>query len=151
MLLSPAFGTVQNIQQTKYGTLNIAIFLSPMDVHVQYVPIHGKIVKRIYDDTGKFYLAFDLQKAKENEKVITHIKPWFDETINIKITQIAGKFVRLIVSYVNYGHVNAGQLLGMIKLGSSVDIEVPIDKFTLLVKKGDYVNGPNSILGVFTK
>lgn len=141
VITSPAFGTVCNISELQ-NTNSIAIFLSPMDVHIQYIPFMNSTVKSIeFDYNGKFELAYNVNKSKDNEKCITK----FDN--GITITQIAGFLVRRIINECNVGDVMyRGDKMGMIKFGSRVDIELP-KKYKILVKNGDKVD-PNTILAI---
>jgi len=145
-IVCPSYGTVMSIKETPHGTYHVAIFLSPIDIHVQYVPINGVVVESIYDPSGNFNLAYDLNKSSDNEKHITIIKDSNDR--HVKVTQIAGMFVRRVVNNMCVGdEVTAGHKLGMIRLGSRVDIEVNKIHAILDVKVGQKVNGPYTILG----
>jgi phosphatidylserine decarboxylase len=95
--------------------------------------------------SGKFALAFDFDKASENEKAIHTIMA--DNGDIIKITQIAGLLARRI-TYDNKrigDTVKVGDRMGMIHFGSRIDIELP-KNYQILVKEGDYVDGPNTII-----
>lgn len=150
---SPSYGTVKMIKQdTETNTLTIGIFLSPFDVHQQYYPIDGTVLNRVYDNTGKFELAFDMDKSRDNEKKIHIIKGKFDGS-TYKVTQIAGLLVRSIVSdeEVNV-EVKCGDRFGMIKFGSRVDIEIPnADRFKVNVSIDDVVIGAQTVLGSYFK
>ena len=67
---SPAYGKIMSIKRRKDNTLYIAMFLSPLDIHYQFFPVSGKIKDIIYDATGKYELAYELNKSNENEKCI---------------------------------------------------------------------------------
>jgi phosphatidylserine decarboxylase len=154
-VVSPAYGTVYEIlpvekEGKQYN--HISIFLSPLDVHVQYIPIDSTFISTAYDATGKFNLAYEMNKSNDNEKAITIIRPKHDsgesmQSNNIYITQIAGYLVRRINTkkFVSGEELKMGQELGMIKFGSRVDIELP-DDYEILVKEGDYLYGPNTII-----
>jgi phosphatidylserine decarboxylase len=149
IVYSPAFGKIMGINE-KDGYIHIAIFLSPLDVHIQYIPINGIVIDQKHDITGKFELAYDLNKSRENEKVITTIKPNINIP-NVYVYQIAGKLVRRIKSYINKypRNVVSKQKLGIIRLGSRVDIMLPKENFKVIIKEGDRVNGPKTILGIY--
>jgi phosphatidylserine decarboxylase len=149
IIYSPAFGKIIGINE-KGKYIYISIYLSIMDVHIQYIPINGEIIEQKYDITGKFELAYELDKSRYNEKMITIIKPKI-EIPNIYVYQIAGKYVRKIETYIKEypKKVISKQKLGIIKLGSRVDIIIPKDKLILMIKKGDRVEGPNTIIGKY--
>lgn len=141
---SPAYGRIMDIKE-RDDDIYIAIFLSPFDVHYQYVPINGKILDVKYDANGKFNLAYDLNKSRDNEKTIITLK---NKHGIFTIYQIAGFLVRRISPMIKKSQlVKTGMTLGLIHFGSRVDIIIPKNNFKLLVKKGMYMNGTNTILG----
>lgn len=148
---APSYGTVKMIQHdAENNTLTIGIFLSPFDVHQQYYPVSGTVMGRVYDNTGKFELAFDMDKSRDNEKKIHIIQNMFNKKM-IKVTQIAGLLVRSIVSDEQLGDVKCGDRFGMIKFGSRVDIEIPeANLFKLNVAIDDTVTGAKTILGSYS-
>lgn len=153
-ILSPAYGTIKKIQ-TKDNYTHIIIFLSPLDVHVQYYPIRGKVIQQEHDMNGKFHLAFQLNKSDKNEKVITTIKPNININ-NIIVQQIAGFLVRRISTTIknikNTGNdIEPGHKLGMIHLGSRVDLLLPTYNLNILVKENQYVYGPYTQIGFYKK
>jgi phosphatidylserine decarboxylase len=153
IILSPAYGTIKKIK-TKDNYTHVIIFLSPFDVHVQYYPIRGKVIKQEHDFNGKFHLAFQLNKSDLNEKVITTIKPKININ-NIIVQQIAGFVVRRISTTIKNLpkdglDIEPSHKLGMIHLGSRVDIILPSKNLNLLVKENQYVNGPYTKLGFYS-
>lgn len=145
-VFSPAYGRVMEIRERK-DNIYIAIFLSPFDIHYQFIPINGEIIDYKYDNNGKFELAYNLNKSKYNEKTITKLK-------NMRgifyIYQIAGFLVRRIENYKKINDkVKTGQTLGLIHFGSRVDLIVPKKDFILKIKKNQYLNGPDSIIGIY--
>jgi phosphatidylserine decarboxylase len=146
IVLSPAYGTIKRIINDGKN-ITIIIFLSPFDIHYQYYPINGVITNIIHDTTGKFELAYKLDKSRYNEKVITVIQ---SNNGYVIIKQIAGFYVRRITMNGHIGEsINAGQTMGMIKLGSRVDLIVPSQGFNLMVTEGQSVNGFNTIVGFY--
>jgi phosphatidylserine decarboxylase len=143
-LYSPAYGKIMDIQKRKDST-KIAIFLSVFDIHVQFIPFSGKIIKQEIKDKG-FFFANNLEKSMHNVKLITHLQTKWGI---IKIKQMTGFFVRRLVTWVNEGDfVKSGDNLGMIKFGSRVDIEFPsIFNLNDDIKIGKYVNGKYTTLG----
>jgi len=141
-IVSPSFGTVMDIIEN-VNNYHICIFLSPLDVHIQYFPTSGYISNIIYDDIGRFDLAYKINKSRYNEKCIHTLITKYGKII---IYQIAGFFVRNIQHYKNIGdNVNICDKLGMINFGSRVDIILPkisnVGFCKLLVTKNNYVKG----------
>lgn len=147
ILYSPGYGKILKVFNIN-NHLCISIFLSPFDIHRQYIPINGIIRNIMYDCTGQFNLAFNETKSRMNEKYITELETKYG---NIIIYQIAGKLVRGIENTLNIGEqVITGQEMGIIKWGSRVDVLIPkTSRFEIYVKKGDIVNGTYSKLGRF--
>lgn len=145
---SPAFGKVLKIIRQENNSIFISIFLNPLDVHYQYYPVSGKVVDLQYDCTGKFALAYDLNKSQDNEKYITTIR---NNQGDFKIYQIAGYFVRRINNNSKISKlVECGEVMGLIHFGSRVDIIIPnAEHFTLNVKEDDKVRGFNTCLGYY--
>lgn len=136
---SPAQGTVQAIVKGPTET-QISIYLSPLDVHVQYAPVDAKVLEQSYQP-GTFHMAKFFEKSQYNERMITTFM-----TANgpIKVVQIAGQLARRIESFVQSGQqLSAGEPFGMIKLGSRVDVILPSGAVPL-VKEGDgvYITDP---------
>ncbi len=140
---SPAYGTIKRIERLD-NDWHIIIFLSPFDIHRQYYPTPGIITAREHDKTGKFYLAFDLDKSSQNEKIITTMEMDAGGTLIMK--QIAGWFARCVAAYNDIGsHVESGEPAGMIEFGSRVDVIFPA-RYKLVAEVGDYVHGPDTVL-----
>lgn len=145
-IYSPAFGTLKRIIQTPTH-IHFITFLSPLDIHIQYYPMNGVVDNIIHDDTGRFALAFQLNKSDDNEKTITTLKTNYG---NVIITQIAGKLVRRIsVDCEDGDTVSVGERLGMIKFGSRVDLIIPRKGFVTSVKPNERLNGPDTMLGYY--
>lgn len=130
-MYSPCFGTVKKVEYLpKTNQLFVAVFLSPLDIHYQYMPIRGTIRDIKHDDQGVYHLAFDMEKSKDNEKMIYTI-----DTANgpLILYQIAGFLVRRIVTDLSVGNTyETGEQLGMIKFGSRVDLLIPNgNRFTI--------------------
>lgn len=144
---APTHGTVMCINSIPGETArwHVAFFLSPLDEHYQYHPVGGKVQSVEYDATGRFELAFDLNKSVKNEKAIHTVRN--DRGVFVT-TQIAGMIARRIEYHDKANDVVvAGQRLGVIHLGSRVDLELPADSFEFDVKVGDYVRGSNTLIG----
>ena len=145
-IVAPSDGTILKISSdTKY--IRIAIFLSPWDVHVQYAPYSGKITKQIYRK-GTFHPAYLFRKSNYNEQ-LRHCLTTFNG-LNLWIIQIAGVITRRIVSFVQSGDiVNKGELLGMIKLGSRVDLILPKDMVRLTCFPQQKFVGGETVIAYF--
>ena len=148
VLVCPADGKIVDVSYDPNGGFNgyyykVSIFLSPLNVHVNWIPISG-IIKKIEYVPGKFMMAF-LPKSSElnehNDIVIDH------NGTTILVRQIAGTVARRIVCWAHEGQqVAAGQKYGMIKFSSRVDILLP-KEIALEVNGGQKVYGGKTVLG----
>jgi phosphatidylserine decarboxylase len=120
----------------------ISIFLSPMDVHVNRIPVSGQVTKVEYRP-GRFLPAYRPDAAAENER--TEI--WIDhDGQTVVCRQVVGILARRIVCRVKAGtHVDAGAHLGVMKFGSRMDVFLPPDA-TLHVKAGDRVRAGLTVI-----
>jgi phosphatidylserine decarboxylase len=145
---SPAYGKIMSIKRRDDNTLYLAIFLSPLDIHYQFFPVSGKVKDIIYDPTGNFELAYELNKSNDNEKCIHVINNKHGDFI---VYQIAGFLVRRISPYDTINKTyESGEKLGLIHFGSRVDLIIPkADVFRLYVKEGDYMSGSESLIGEY--
>ena len=148
IIVSPADGKVivikQNITNVFVGEncSQISIFMSPLNVHVNRIPISGKIEHLKYHE-GKFVAAFEDKASENNERMETGI---VSDGNKILFTQIAGFLARRIVNDLKIGdNVTIGERFGMIKFGSRVDIFVP-KKWKPAVKLNDNVFAGETIL-----
>lgn len=121
VLLAPADGVVQSIDVRPDGRIRVAIFMGPLNVHVNRAPRAGRVVS-VERVAGGFLPAFD-KDSDRNERVVWHL----DTDIgDIELVQIAGAVARRIVPYLDVGDgVNAGDRIGLIRFGSRVDICLP--------------------------
>ncbi|MGZ7047005.1 MAG: archaetidylserine decarboxylase [Methanobacterium sp.] len=122
--------------------IRVSTFMSPFDVHVNRVPMSGKVVDSIYLP-GKFKIAMgDIEK--ENEKNLLVLETKFGK---FGVIQIAGFIARRIVQYVNVGdEVKTGERLGMIRFGSRVDLILPYKNCKLMVEEGDKPKAAETII-----
>jgi len=138
VIISPANGMVSYLEQ-KDGKIYISIYINFFNNHTQIYPVNGVLLKKIYDNTGKFELANNVKKSRFNEKKIHTIK--IQNGGEVKVTQIAGFFPRRIVSAKKENEkVMAGEYLGIIKFGSRVDLEFDGDISKILIKEGQLIN-----------
>jgi phosphatidylserine decarboxylase len=115
----------------------ISMFLSPLDVHVNYVPVEGRVTKVEYHP-GKFLPAYREEAGTLNEWT----EVWIDRSGTlIVLRQIVGILARRIVCRVNPGDVvSRGQRFGIMKFGSRIDLFLP-PAARIRVKVGDRVVG----------
>ena len=147
-IIAPADGKVVVIEETideEYfheKRLQISVFMSPANVHVNRNPISGKVLYSQYHK-GKYLVAWDPKSSTENER---HSIVLSNPRITILVKQIAGALARRII---NYAKVESAQQqneeFGFIKFGSRVDLLLPLDVKTG-VKIGDVVKGGVTIL-----
>jgi phosphatidylserine decarboxylase len=129
LLIAPADGKVVVIEEVRdeeyfngEKRLQVSIFMSPLNVHVNLNPLNGEVVYSRYHP-GKFLVAWHPKSSTENERHSVVIKKGENQ---ILIKQIAGALARRIVNYLNVGdRVSQGKELGFIKFGSRVDILLP--------------------------
>ncbi|MBV5313966.1 MAG: phosphatidylserine decarboxylase family protein [Prolixibacteraceae bacterium] len=149
-ILSPADGKICVIKETveneylKTKCLQVSIFMSPTNVHINWVPIPGIITYMKHKD-GEFYAAFKDKSAEENERTTTAVR--INDGREIVMSQVAGAMARRIINYVKVGDaVDQATELGFIRFGSRVDLYLPLDT-KLQVKLNDKVKGSQTIIG----
>ena len=121
--------------------LQITIFLSPMDVHINRAPVGGRVT-RIQYRPGRFLPAFD-ERANDNE--LNEI--WVDhDGRTVVFRQVVGILARRIVCRVDEGaQLSRGERIGLMKFGSRMDVFLPVDA-QLQVAVGDRVVGGETVL-----
>jgi phosphatidylserine decarboxylase len=145
-MICPSDGKIMSIYKINDITSHVAIYLNMLDAHVQWCPVDGTVISSTHRK-GTFHPAYMLHKSRYNERVETIIyNPYIDD--EIKVVQIAGQFARRIANFVHpHDEFERGDLFGMIKFGSRVDVFFPHDKIELLVHVGDRVLGNKTIFG----
>ncbi|SFC41539.1 phosphatidylserine decarboxylase [Streptomyces aidingensis] len=120
-VISPADGVVQSITPWPDGRTRVAIFMSPLNVHVNRAPVAGTVTS-VEHIPGGYVPAFN-KESEFNERVVWH----FDSELgDIEMIQIAGTVARRIVPYVPRGSkVEQGERIGLIRFGSRVDVYLP--------------------------
>ena len=148
IIYAPADGKIVTIEETEeneyFGDkrLQISIFMSPANVHVNRNPIGGTINYFKYHP-GKYLVAWHPKSSTENERTTVVIDNGEDE---ILLRQIAGFLAKRIVNYVDVGEkVVQGKDMGFIKFGSRVDLYLPLDA-KIEVEMGQKVKGNKTIL-----
>ncbi|WP_166349354.1 phosphatidylserine decarboxylase [Phytoactinopolyspora limicola] len=120
-ILSPADGVVQAIEPWPDGRTRVSIFMSPFDVHVNRAPADG-VITSVQHVSGGYLPAFE-KDSDRNERVIWRLDTKHGD---IELVQIAGAVARRIVPYVPEGtRVGRGERIGLIRLGSRVDVYLP--------------------------
>ena len=147
-VIAPADGKVVVIEEMHDNEyfhdrrLQVSIFMSPLNVHVNRNPIDGEVLYSKYHP-GKFLVAWDPKSSTDNERhsVVLH-----NERVTILVKQIAGALARRIVNYLSAGDkVKQNDEFGFIKLGSRVDILLPAGT-AVNVKLGDVVQGGVTVI-----
>jgi len=135
-----ADGKIREIKKTHDedigDCLKISTFMNVYNVHVNRMPLNG-VVSDIRHLPGGYVPAFK-KESDRNERMILTLET---EIGVVKIVQIAGALARRIVTYVKKGdRVKKGERIGMIRLGSRVDVYLPVDRIKkVFVKPGDKI------------
>ena len=148
IVYAPADGKVvviETVEETEYfkdKRLQISIFMSPFNVHVNRNPVSG-VVQFYRYHAGKYLVAWHPKSSTENERTTTVINTGKHEVL---FRQVAGAMARRIVAYVEEGQkVKQGEDMGFIKFGSRVDIYLPIDA-KIEVKLDEMAVGNSTII-----
>ncbi len=149
-VIAPADGKVVVIEETMEGEyfkdrrLQISIFMSVKNVHVNRTPISGQ-VKYFKYHPGKYLLAWNPKSSVANERT-TFVIEDEDDNVEILMRQIAGTVARRIKFYVEEGdEVTQGSEVGFIKFGSRVDLFLPLDS-RVEVNIGEKVKGGQTVI-----
>lgn len=129
LVVSPADGKVVVIEEifdVEYFNakrLQVSVFMSPANVHVNRNPINGEVVYNQYHK-GKYLVAWNPKSSTENERHSVVIKK---DSTEVLVKQIAGALAKRIVNYLQVGQkVNQTDEMGFIKFGSRVDMLLPV-------------------------
>ncbi len=148
-LICPADGKVVVIEETidveyfKDKRLQVSIFMSPLNVHVNRNAVTGEVIYSQYHP-GKFFAAWNPKSSTENER---HSVVYRVQGREILVKQIAGALARRIVNYLQPGmKVKQGEEMGFIKFGSRVDLLLPVGT-KIYVQMGQMVQGGVTVLG----
>ena len=127
VILAPADGKIILVQPHSQSTSNdkqtlVSIFMSPFNVHVNRIPLSGKVTHLRYCP-GKFLMAFDNKSMESNERMEIGID---NGEIEVLFSQVSGFLARRIVCTLQCNEmVKIGKRFGMIKFGSRVDLILP--------------------------
>ena len=153
VVVSPADGKVlfvKEITDTKFvrgKAKQVSIFMSPLNVHVNRIPVDGRVDYLQYY-RGKYLAAFEDKASEVNERAEFGITGKYGKVF---FTQVAGFIARRIVYEISVGDsVKIGERFGMIKFGSRVDIIVP-ENWKAIVRKDDKARAGETILFEYPK
>ncbi|UCH13479.1 MAG: phosphatidylserine decarboxylase family protein [Bacteroidales bacterium] len=152
LIYAPADGKVVAIEEVteeeyfKDKRIQISIFMSPLDVHINYYPVSGTIDYLKYHK-GNYLVAWHPKSSISNERSTIVIRS--DENRSLLIRQIAGAVARRIVTNAMSGEkVKQGDELGFIRFGSRVDIILPAD-IKVLTSINSKVRGKKTVIARF--
>lgn len=150
-VVAPADGTVvviEEVQADEYFTgrrIQVSIFMSPLNVHVNRNPVSGEVMYSQYHK-GKYLVAWHPKSSTENER---HSVVYRKGGKEILVKQIAGALAKRIVNYLQPGmQVKQTDEMGFIKLGSRVDLLLPLDA-TIHCKIGDKPKGGVTVIATW--
>jgi phosphatidylserine decarboxylase len=149
VIVAPCDGTVVVIEEVeadeyfKDKRLQLSIFMSPLNVHVNRNPVSGEVLYSQYHK-GKYLVAWHPKSSTDNER---HSVVYRQGTKEMLVKQIAGALAKRIVNYLKPGdQVLQGAEMGFIKFGSRVDLLLPLDT-KIEVKINQKVKGGVTVLG----
>ena len=151
-VLAPADGRVMHAGEPQPGVapegewLQVAVFLSAFDVHINRSPVAG-VVREVSYHPGRWLAAFSAASATENERSEIHMTSVVDGVARpVVYRQVVGLMARRIVTRVRPGDtVLAGERIGLMKFGSRMDVFLPTD-CTLEVSQGDRVVAGETVI-----
>jgi len=149
LIYCPADGKVVVIEETeeteylKEKRIQVSIFMSPLNVHINWYPIAG-LIKYFKYHPGKYLVAWHPKSSTENERTTVVLQ--HKSGLEILVRQIAGAVARRIVTYAEENaSIDQNSQMGFIKFGSRVDVFLPLDA-EVLVKIDDKVTGSQTPL-----
>ena len=148
LIYAPADGKIVAIEKIEEGEyfgdkrLQVSIFMSPTNVHVNRNPVGGKVNYFKYHP-GKYMVAWHPKSSSENERTTVVID---NGEVEILMRQIAGAMAKRIVNYLEPGtEVKQGNDMGFIKFGSRVDLFLPLE-VEIQVAIGQKVKGNRTVI-----
>jgi phosphatidylserine decarboxylase len=148
VVVAPCDGTVvviEEVQPDEYfkdKRLQLSIFMSPLNVHVNRNPVSGEVLYSQYHK-GKYLVAWHPKSSTDNER---HSVVYQHKGKELLVKQIAGALAKRIVNYLKPGDiVKQGEEMGFIKFGSRVDLLLPVDA-EVRVKIDQKVKGGVTVL-----
>jgi phosphatidylserine decarboxylase len=150
-VVAPADGKVVAIEEVEADEyfldrrIQVSIFMSPLNVHVNRNPASGDVLYSEYHK-GKYLVAWHPKSSTENER---HTVVYKANGKELLIKQIAGALAKRIVNYLQAGQqVKQGEEMGFIKFGSRVDILLPLNA-NIQVKIGEMVKGGVTVVALW--
>lgn len=148
-IIAPADGKVVVIEETEESEYfkgkrrQVSIFMSPINVHINFNPIDG-LVKYFKYHPGKYLVAWHPKSSTDNERTTVVVQ--HANGTEVLFRQIAGALARRICWYVAEGQTVAqGTEFGFIKFGSRIDLFLPLDA-EILVQLGDKPVGGETVI-----
>lgn len=148
VVYAPADGKVVVIEQTSEDEyfnderIQVSIFMSPLNVHVNRSPIAG-VVKYFKYHPGKYLVAWHPKSSTENERTTMVVER---PNVTLLVRQVAGAVARRIKWYVSEGqNVTQGGEYGFIKFGSRLDIYLPLDA-EIVCEKEQVTKGGKTVI-----
>lgn len=148
-VVSPADGRVMFIREVdepgfmQGKCVQVSIFMSILNVHVNRMPVGGEIAYKEYA-TGKFLAAWDETVGEANERAYIGVDTG---RYRVLVSQVAGLIARRILTWPMVGdRLARGERFGLIRFGSCIQMWLPIGS-NLLVKPGDNVRGGETVIG----
>ena len=148
-IIAPADGRVVVVEPTEENEyfheqkLQVSIFMSPFNVHANWYPIEGTVLVSEHQK-GRHKGAWLPKSSTENERSLVVIET--PSKVQVAIRQVAGAMARRIVTYAKPGHqAHRNTHLGFIKLGSRVDMYLPLDT-EMFVTVGEAVRGNETVM-----
>ncbi|MEW6296404.1 MAG: phosphatidylserine decarboxylase family protein [Thermodesulfobacteriota bacterium] len=153
LILSPADGRVvtveKNIHEERFlaaPSTRVGIFMSPLDVHVNRIPVSGRVAA-VHYQSGQFRPAFAADATEVNERNAVTIQD--RQGRRVLLVQVAGILARRIVCSLKGGEqVSQGDRYGLIMLGSRVDLYCP-PEVRLRVEVGQRVKAGETVIGEY--
>ncbi len=146
-VVSPADGKIRDIKQENNQAL-ISIFMEVNNVHVNRMPLDGRIITMTH--FPGYHLRAWKKESEFNERVIIKVQTAIGE---MTVLQIAGLIARRVYPYIKEGDVlKKGDRIGIIRLGSRVDVILPADKIeSIPVKIGDPIKAGQDTIAFLKK
>ena len=148
-IMSPADGKIVAIEEVHEPEffndrrIQVSVFMSPNNVHVNWSPVSGTYSYVKYH-AGKYLVAWHPKSSTENERTTMVIDTQSGQQVLVR--QIAGAMAKRIVCYAREGNpIRQGDEIGFIRFGSRVDLYLPLES-TIMVKLGDKVKGKVTVL-----
>ena len=151
-ILSTADGkivVIEEVVEEEYFNdkrLMISVFMSPMNVHINWYPFNGEVKYAKYHP-GRYFIAYNPKSSEHNERTSVVVEK--DNGKDVLIRQVAGVMARRVVCYSKKGDkVEQGSEMGMIKFGSRIDFFLPLD-VKINIKMGQKVTAQKTVIAYF--